>query len=68
MTLVMDKARKALVSLALATYLSDPNDAVNVNVQFMQIPNGPNHVSTETINGVSKQLTIAVQNSNYQHQ
>ena len=67
MTLVMNKAQKALVSLSISTYLSDPSDAVNVNVQFAKIPGGPNHVATETINGVSKQLTIEVQNSNYQH-
>lgn len=66
MTLVMDKAQKDLVSLTIATYLSDPSDAVNVNVQFSRLPSGPNHVSTETINGVGKHLTIQVQNSNYQ--
>lgn len=66
MTLVMDKAQKDLVSLTIASYLSDPSDAVNVNVQFSRLPGGPNHVSTETINGVSKHLTIEVQNSNYQ--
>jgi hypothetical protein len=67
MTLVIDKAQMALLSISISTYLSDPSDAVNVSVQFARIPGGPNHVSTETINGVSKQLTIAVQNSNYQH-
>jgi hypothetical protein len=66
MTLVFDKAQKALASLSIATYLSDPKDAVNVAVQFGSVPGGPHHVSAETINGVSKQLTIAVQNSNYQ--
>ena len=67
MTLVVDKAQKDLASLSIATYLDDPKDAVNVTVQFARVPNGPNHVSAETINGVSKQLTIAIQNSNYQH-
>ena len=67
MTLVMNKAQKELVSLTIATYLSDPSDSVNVNVQFSSLPGGPNHVSTETINGVSQHLTIEVQNSNYQH-
>jgi hypothetical protein len=47
--------------------MDDPKEAVNVSVQFVGIPGGPNHVSAETINGVSKQLTIAIQNSNYQH-
>ena len=66
MTLLMDKMQKQIVGLSIATYLDDPKDAVNVNVQFDQIPGGPNHVSAQTINGVSKQLTIVIQNSNYQ--
>jgi hypothetical protein len=66
MTLVIDKTTKSIVSLSIASYLSDPSDAVTVSSQFAAIPNGPNHVASQTINGVSKQLTIAVQNSNYQ--
>ena len=66
MTLVVDGAQKNLVSLSIASYLNDPKDAVNVTVNFSTIPGGPHHVSSETIDGVSKQLTIAVQNSNYQ--
>jgi len=65
-TLVIDKEQKKLSSAAIDSYLNDPKDAVNVSVQFASIPDGPNHVATETINGVSKQLTINVQNSNYQ--
>jgi len=68
MTVVLDKSTMSLVSLSLSTYLSDPTDAVNVNVQFTREPNGgPFHASTETIDGVSKQLTIEVVNTNYQH-
>ena len=66
MTLVMDGASKNIVSLSIASYLNDPKDAVTVDAQFSPIPGGPNHVSSQTINGVSKQLTIAVQNSSYQ--
>lgn len=66
MTLVIDRAQKALVSLTISSYLDDPKDAVNATAAFSAIPGGPNHVSGETINGVSKQLTIAVSNSNYQ--
>jgi hypothetical protein len=66
LTLVIDKAAKQLLSLSIATYLDDPKDAVNVTVTFGQIPNGPNHVSAETINGESKHLTIAIQNDQYQ--
>jgi hypothetical protein len=66
MTLVIDKTTKGIASLSIASYLSDPKDAVTVSSQFAAIPGGPNHVASQTINGVSKQLTIAVQNSNYQ--
>lgn len=66
LTLVVDKTQKELLSLSIATYLDDPKDAVNGTAPFARIPGGPNHVSGETINGVSKQLTIAIQNSNYQ--
>lgn len=67
MTLVFDRARKGLASLTIGTYLDDPKDAVNVTVDFTSEPSGLSHVASETINGVSKQLTIAIANSNYQH-
>ena len=40
---------------------------MNLTVQFSKMPNGPNHVSSMVIDGVSKQLNVATQNSNYQH-
>jgi Tfp pilus assembly protein PilW len=67
MTLLFDKQQKALVSVTIASYLSDPKDAVNVSVTFAGIPGGPNHVASESIDGVSKQLTIVIANSLYQH-
>ena len=66
MSIVIDKAQKNISSISISSYLNDPKDAVNVSVQFATMPDGPNHVATETINGVSKQLTIAIENSNYQ--
>ncbi len=68
MTIVVDKAQFSFQSLSISTYLSDPGDGVNVNIQFSRLPNGgPFHISTETINGVSKQLTVEITNTNYQH-
>lgn len=67
MTIVIDKAQKGIVSVSINSYLDDPKDAVTAAVQFNAIPGGPNHVSSVTINGVSKELTIAIQNGNYQH-
>ncbi len=67
LTLVFDKAQKALLQVQVASYMSDPKDAMNLTVQFSGLPNGPNHVSSMVIDGVSKQLNVGIQNSNYQH-
>lgn len=68
MTVIMDKATMSIASLSISTYLSDTKDAVKVNVQFARAPNGgPFHAATETIDGASKQLTIEIVNTDYQH-
>jgi Tfp pilus assembly protein PilW len=67
MTLVFDKAQKALVSIQIASYMDDPKDAMNFTVQFSRLPDGTNHVSNMVLDGVSKQLNVAIANSNYQH-
>jgi len=67
MTLLFDKSKKQLLSLKVASYMDDPKDAMNLTVQFDRLPDGTNHVSRTVIDGVSKQLNIAIQNSNYQH-
>ena len=67
MTLVFDKTQKELLRIQIASYLDDPKDAVNYTVQFSRLPNGPNHVANVVIDGASKQMNIAIQNSNYQH-
>jgi len=67
MTLVFDKEQKQLLQIQIASYMDDPKDAMNLTVQFSRLPGGPNHISNMVIDGVSKQLNIAIQNSNYQH-
>jgi predicted regulator of Ras-like GTPase activity (Roadblock/LC7/MglB family) len=66
MTLVFNQAAKAIESVRVVTYLTDPKDAVTISAQFAQIPGGPNHVASTLVNGVSKQLTVSTQNANYQ--
>jgi len=65
-TLVFSRPQKALKSLEISSYLNDPGDAVNISAQYAQEPGGPNHVSSMQVNGVSKQLTVNIQNYNYQ--
>jgi len=67
MTLIFDKAQKQLLSLQIASYMDDPKDAMKLTVEFSRLPDGTNHVSNVTIDGASKQLNIATQNSTYQH-
>jgi hypothetical protein len=67
MTLLFDKSKKQLLSLKVASYMDDPKDVMNLTVQFDRLPDGTNHVSSTVIDGVSKQLNVATQNSNYQH-
>jgi hypothetical protein len=65
LTIVFDKTQKQIANITIATYLSDPSDAMNLTVNFSRIPDGPSHLSSATIEGVSKQLTVVMQNSNY---
>jgi hypothetical protein len=64
MVIMLEKGA-GIQSVQIASYLDDPKDAVNISAQFAKIPNGPNHVATTNIDGVSKKLTVATQNLNY---
>ncbi len=66
MTMTINEQTHSPASVQVNSYLNDPKDAVTISAQFGQLPDGTNHVTTATINGVSKQLGINDQNSNYQ--
>lgn len=68
MTMTISEQTHSPVSTQVNSYLNDPKDAVTISAQFAQLPDGTNHVATTTINGVSKELTVNEQNSNYQKQ
>jgi len=65
-TFTLDPQSKQLQDVRVASYLNDPSDAVTISAGFAQLPDGTNHVASTLINGVSKQLTVNEQNSNYQ--
>jgi hypothetical protein len=67
-TIVFNRAQKAIQNITVSSYLSDPSDAVKIAVQFAPLPDGTNHVSNVLVNGVSKELNVEMQNSNYQKQ
>lgn len=65
-TLVFNQQTKAIQSVQVASYVQDPKDAVEISVQFAQLPEGTNHVANAMITDVSKKLIVALQNSGYQ--
>jgi len=65
-TMTINEATHSPASVQVNSYLSDPKDAVTISAQFAQLPDGTNHVATTTTNGVSKELSVNDQNSNYQ--
>lgn len=67
MTLIFDKEQKQMVGIQVASYLNDPQDAVSLAVKMARLPDGVSHVDSVVLDGVSKQINVAIQNSNYQH-
>ena len=65
-TMTINEATHSPAGVQVNSYLNDPKDAVTISAQFAQLPDGTNHVATTTTNGVSKELTVNDQNSNYQ--
>src|SRR5882757_8379549 len=64
-TLVFNKQQKAIQSVHVASYLDSPSDGVTIAAEFAKLPDGTNHVTGTQVDGVSKQLTVVTQNSNY---
>lgn len=64
-TLSFDKNQKHLQSISIASWMDNPQDAMNLSVAFDRLPDGTNHVSSATIEGISKQMTIKTSNSGY---
>lgn len=66
-TMTISEQTHAPVAVNVSSYLNDPKNAVKITAQFAQLPDGTNYAATTMIDGVSKQLTVNEQNSNYQH-
>ena len=45
--------------------MDSASDVVKIAVQFAKLPDGTNHISTMSVDGVSKHLKVLVENSNY---
>ncbi|HEX8816279.1 MAG TPA: hypothetical protein VF753_12325 [Terriglobales bacterium] len=67
MLLAFDKTQDDMVTLWIDTYLDQPANAVNIDVQFARMPSGPTHPSAVTGNLSNKELIVTIHNFNYQH-
>lgn len=65
-TLLFNSEEKALISVQVSSYVSDPREPVTISAQFVRLPGGPNHVSSLVMNGASKQIIVTVKSSDYQ--
>ncbi len=65
-TILFDKAQKQMLSIEIASYMDGPSDAMKLKVNFAKLPDGTSHVSSVFVDGVAKELTVDMQNSNYQ--
>lgn len=66
MTLTFDSASKKIISLSVNTYLGQEKDAVTLQVQMANLPDGTSYAQTSVLNASAKQLVVTTTNSNYQ--
>ena len=63
--LIFNAQKKELEAINVSSYLDGPSDTVTLSARFSQLPDGTNHVDSAVVNGVSKNLTVNIQNMNY---
>jgi hypothetical protein len=67
MTLRFDAAAHKIVSLSISTYLGEEKDAVTLQVQMANLPDGTSYTQQTVLSAAAKQLVVTTTNSNYQH-
>jgi hypothetical protein len=55
-----------LMRVQAKSYLTDSQDAVNIEAEFAELPDGTNHLATAEIDSVSRHLTVKLTNWSYQ--
>jgi hypothetical protein len=64
-TILFNNQANQILSIRVASYLTDPLSIVHIMTQFALLPEGVNHVTTVTVNGLSNKLVITESNLNY---
>jgi hypothetical protein len=55
-----------LMRVQAKSYLTNPQDAVTIQAEFAELPDGTNHVATTEIESISSRLTVKLTNWSYQ--
>lgn len=55
-----------LLRVRAKSYLTGPQDAVTIQAEFAELPDGTNHLATAEIDSVSRHLTVKLTNWSYQ--
>jgi len=61
----IDLTNNHLLGLKVATYLSDPKDAVTLNVKFASLKDGTGYPAKTILDAKAKEIKVTVENSGY---
>jgi len=56
LAMTINQSTHRLVKVLARSYLTDPQDAVTIQAEFAELPDGTNHVATAEIDSVNRHL------------
>jgi hypothetical protein len=65
-TMTINQRTHRLLAVQAKSYFTDPQDAVTIQAEFAELPDGTDHVAAAEIGSVSKHLTVKLTNWSYQ--
>jgi hypothetical protein len=66
LAMTINQRTHCLLAVEAKSYLTDPADAVTIQAEFAELPDGADHVATAEIHSVSRHLTVKLTNGSYQ--
>ena len=66
MSLTFDTATKKITTLNIDTYMGEAKDAINLQVQMSNLPDGTSYAQQTVLTASAKNLSVTTTNSNYQ--
>jgi hypothetical protein len=65
LTIELNPATNHLLAARVSTYLEKPEDAVKLDVQFVDLPDGTSYQSAVTLDAVASHVRVVVQNTGH---